>query len=348
MRKSLLYKRNATTLLILMLSGWLVSCSSSPDSASSVQARPTMMPGQNSVKTKGYGATETSALPTRTMQQEPTSEDAELSFAEGDAIPSKYKVSVSAPDGQVVNAGSSTTYQVTVTNQGTEETDYYLNLSSTPADWTSYRVPTSVHLHAGESYSFNVSVNVPADAQPTSQHRLDVAAHTASGRTLDNREVYTTVACDRSFTDVPVDSPLYKSVLFTTCHAILNSEPSSTEELMFNPSGHLSEAELCEAGKAFGLTNYVFAATEALKPASRAEVALVLVKARGYTIYDPPEATYNDVAETSTIYKETGTLVLHHVLDETPCSSGVGICFRPDDLITRAEFSEMVYQAFGE
>ena len=348
MRKSLLYKRTATTLLILMLSGWLVSCSSFSESASLVQARPTMMPGQNSVKPKGYGATETSVLPTQTVQQEPTSEDAELSIAEEDAIPSKYKVSVSAPDGQVVNAGSSTTYQVTVTNQGTEETDYYLNLSSTPADWTSYRVPTSVHLHAGESYSFNVSVNVPADAQPTSQHRLDVAAHTASGRTLDNREVYTTVACDRSFTDVPVDSPLYKSVLFTTCHAILKSEPSSTEGLMFNPSGYLSEAELSEASKAFDLTDYVFVATEALKPVSRAEVALVLVKARGYTIYDPPKPTYNDVSETSSIYKETETLVLHHVLDETPCSSGVGICFRPDDLITRAEFSEMVYQAFGE
>jgi len=124
--------------------------------------------------------------------------------------------------------------------------------------------------------------------------------------------------------------------------------PNSHGHVSVSGSGHLSEAELCEASKAFGLTNYVFAATEALKPASRAEVALVLVKARGYTIYDPPEPTYNDVAETSSIYKETETLVLHHVLDETPCSSGVGICFRPDDLITRAEFSEMVYQAFGE
>ncbi|MDQ6693681.1 MAG: SBBP repeat-containing protein [Chloroflexota bacterium] len=86
---------------------------------------------------------------------------------------------------------------------------------------------------------------------------------------------------------------------------------------------------------------------------SRAQLSKIAVKAavqvRGWTINNPPQATFNDVPTDNTFYPYVETAVCHGMIGGYACGSPTEPCpgtyFRPGNSATRGQISKIVYQA---
>jgi hypothetical protein len=84
---------------------------------------------------------------------------------------------------------------------------------------------------------------------------------------------------------------------------------------------------------------------------TRAQLAKVVVLARGWTLANPPTATFTDVPLGSPFYQYVETAVARNILSGYPCGNPEPCdpqnrpVFRPNNNATRGQIAKMVYNA---
>jgi hypothetical protein len=82
---------------------------------------------------------------------------------------------------------------------------------------------------------------------------------------------------------------------------------------------------------------------------TRAQIATILVKAKGWTLLNPATATFTDVPVGSTSYQYIETAASKGVLGgyNTGCATGIP-CFKPSNNATRGQIAKMVYNSITQ
>jgi hypothetical protein len=82
---------------------------------------------------------------------------------------------------------------------------------------------------------------------------------------------------------------------------------------------------------------------------TRGQLSKIVVIAAGWSLLNPPNATFNDVPRNSTFYEFIETAVCHGVVSGYDCGSPGEPCpgryFRPFNNATRGQIAKMVYNA---
>jgi len=78
-------------------------------------------------------------------------------------------------------------------------------------------------------------------------------------------------------------------------------------------------------------------------PISRAQVAVIVQRARSYPIVTTTTPTFADVPAGNFAYAAVETLAGRNIISGAACTGG--LCFRPNDNIRRGELSKVVRRA---
>ncbi len=191
----------------------------------------------------------------------------------------------------------------------------------------------------------------------------------------------TATACNISFSDVPTNNLFYGDIQFLACRNVVNGanglfRPNANTSrgefakivtlgfgiAAFTPTsptfvdvaansifyGYIEAA--AHAGVVNGLTPSQCAALGTPGTCygpnvsiSRAQVAVIIQRAKGYTLFTPTSATFSDVPASSFGYAAIETLAHNNIINGAAC--GTGLCFRPNDNIKRGELSKVVRRA---
>jgi len=73
---------------------------------------------------------------------------------------------------------------------------------------------------------------------------------------------------------------------------------------------------------------------------TRAQLALIIVRARGYPLASPTTPTFSDVPTTNFAYAAIETLAGRGIIGGAACGSG--LCFRPNDAASRGQLARIV------
>jgi hypothetical protein len=147
-----------------------------------------------------------------------------------------------------------------------------------------------------------------------------------------NFALQTPAAGGATFADVPTSSTFFAYVETAAAHNIISGYPCGHT----NPQTGTSEPCDSNSRPYYRPGNYV----------TRGQLAKIVViaatQAHGWTLYNPPAASFSDVPSGSTFYEYIETAVCHGVLGGY--SDGT---FRPDNNATRGQISKIVYLALG-
>ncbi len=180
--------------------------------------------------------------------------------------------------------------------------------------------------------------------------------------------------CGNSFSDVPATNIFYSDIQYLACHNVVGGYHDGS----FRPNSSSSRGQFAKvAVLAFGITPhnpsspsfsdvppssvfypYIEAAARqavisgypdgsfrANENISRAQVALIIQRARGYVLQSPPTPTFRDVQPSYYAYTAIETLAVRAIFSGANCTVGGGICFRPNEVIRRGELSKIVHRA---
>jgi hypothetical protein len=121
------------------------------------------------------------------------------------------------------------------------------------------------------------------------------------------------------FSDVPPDQPFYRYIEVAWSHNVVSGYQDGT----FQPSALVT----------------------------RAQLAKMIVQARGLSLVDPPVARFQDVPRESWAYRYVETAAAHSIVSGYDCGapgeSCPGFYYRPNVPATRAQLTKLLYQAFG-
>ncbi len=142
---------------------------------------------------------------------------------------------------------------------------------------------------------------------------------TASGGTvpltLGPRPLYVVnVACAARFSDVCPDYWAYTFIDYLAAHGVVSGYSDGT----FRPGN----------------------------TATRAQLAKMIVIARGWSIVTPPSPTFRDVPASNPFYGVIETAHAHGIVSGYACGAGCTE-YRPNNTVTRGQISKMIVLAFG-
>ena len=179
--------------------------------------------------------------------------------------------------------------------------------------------------------------------------------------------------CQVSFSDVPSSNVFYYDVTFLACHWIVSGYANPGGGYRFEPNSPVRRAEFAKiASLAFGIAPYqpsdptfsdvppsnpLYLYVEAAAHAgivggfrdgnfrpndslTRAQLALIVNRARHYPAVTPTNPTFSDVPNTNFAYAAIETLAGRGIIGGAACSSG--LCFRPNDPATRGATARIV------
>jgi len=272
----------------------------------------------------------------------------------------------------VLNEGSSTVTTIYGANgdDGANEVAGIQQTSDTR--WTQYSCDTP-DLTAG------LRVDYVLSACPTPTPGPSATATSTPGITP------TETPCPINFSDVPIEYWAYGYIKWAACHGIISGYADGT----FHPEASITRAQVVKqialaAGwslispatptfsdvpPSFWAYSYVETAAAhgvisgyadgTFRPnafVTRAQLAKILILARGYTLVSPATPTFNDVPPSYWAYTYIETAFTHNVIGGYDClrltptpSPPPGPCreYRPANLATRAQFSKMLFQAYA-
>jgi hypothetical protein len=121
------------------------------------------------------------------------------------------------------------------------------------------------------------------------------------------------------FSDVPPGQPFYRYIEVAWSHNIITGYEDGT----FQPAA----------------------------PVTRAQLAKMIVQARGLSLVDPPVARFQDVPRDSWAYRYVETAAAHQIVGGYDCGAAGEACpgfyYRPDVPATRAQLSKLLHLAFA-
>ncbi len=225
--------------------------------------------------------------------------------------------------------------------------------------------------NAGSRDAFVTYLTVPT---PPPAPTLPAATSTPGGSTP--------TPCSISFSDVPSSNLFYNDIQFLACRGVVsgsgglfrpndNSKRGEFAKIAvvgfgiaaYNPTaptfrdvaqnnvfyGYIEAA--AHAGAITGFTQpgqCPGGAAPCFLPnnnVTRAQVAIIVQRARNYPVATPNTPTFRDVANNNFAYAAIEVLANRGIINGAACSSGGGQCFRPNDNIRRGELSKVVRRA---
>ena len=180
--------------------------------------------------------------------------------------------------------------------------------------------------------------------------------------------------CNLSFNDMPSSNIFRADILYLACRNIVGGFPDGS----FRPNASTTRGQFAKiAALAFGIppftpsspsfndvpsSYFAYAYIEAAAHAgvitgfpdgsfrpnqnvTRAQVAVITVRGRGYASLTPANPTFSDVAANNFAFAAVETLAARNVLSGAACPGSTALCFRPNDNIRRGELSKVVHRA---
>lgn len=186
---------------------------------------------------------------------------------------------------------------------------------------------------------------------------------------------YTPAPCG-TFIDVGNQNIFYNDIVFLACRGVISGFPNGEGTFRFEPNTNTTRGQFAKiATLGFALPAYtpstptfsdvppgnvfyqfVEAAAHVgaitgfsdgtFRPnqnVTRAQVAVITLRARGYAVVTPTSPTFTDVPTSNFAYAAIETLAARSIVSGAECGSTS--CFRPNDLVRRDELSKVVRRA---
>jgi len=182
--------------------------------------------------------------------------------------------------------------------------------------------------------------------------------------------------CTTSFTDVGTSNIFYTDILFLACRGVISGFPNGDGTFRFEPNSNTTRGQFAKiatlgfalpaftpatptfsdvpsnnvfyqfveaAAHAGAITGFSDSTFRPNQNVTRAQVAIITLRARGYTILTPTNPTFSDVPNSNFAYAAIETLAARGIINGAACSGSQ--CFRPNDNVRRGELSKVVRRA---
>ena len=242
--------------------------------------------------------------------------------------------------------------------------------------------PTSTATATTSSTATPTGTRSPSSSTTTATSSASGTATATATSSISGTATATATACAISFSDVLTSNIFYTDIQFLACRGVIGGFPNGLFQPNSNstrgqfakiatlgfgiaaftpgtptfgdvPSGNVFYGYV-EAAYHAGVVNGLAAAQCALlgqsNPCyglnvqiSRAQVAVIVQRARSYAVVTPSQPTFSDVPAGNFAYAAVETLARRAIISGGSCASG--LCFRPNDNIRRGELSKVVHRA---
>jgi len=300
-------------------------------------------------------STPTSRSSTSSISTQPSATIASVSEEGLDAMhltPSIYQVAVTSNigDGKEVVGGEKVIYYVTVTNQGSYPDAYLITFHSDLGWADPSGLPTRIELQPHSRATYTVTASVPYTASTFTGDLVKITAQSLSvpATSAASSEVRLTIKCLLNFADLTPTSDKAEKVYYLLCRELLDYTKAGDGSLLAEPDKAVTFSELkavLDKMRVRGIGGSYTKGNDSSAYVRRADAAVAFVQA--FSLAEPEVisvSSFNDVPANYFALAEIEAVYLQGPMDGEECTTPQqGRCFKPEEILTRAELSSILY-----